>query len=111
LPLAEVLADYTALIDAARERAAAGATVFCLGLWSDRAVTPAFPDYEEGLRQICRAKGGQWVPLSDLFVDPTNHGPAGTPTAQGPSDVFHPNDAGHRAIADRLVAAIDAARP
>ncbi len=47
---------------------------------------------------------GKSMRLGDLFQQSGLRGPAGTNTWDGPSDDFHPNNAGHLAIAQRLVA-------
>jgi lysophospholipase L1-like esterase len=109
LSLVEV--RYAQLIHAALVRSVARARLFCLGLWSTPALAPEVTQFDAVLQHLCTAAGGHWVPLGDLFLDPADRGPAGTATYLGVSDNYHPNDTGHRAIAERLAAAVRAARP
>ncbi len=46
------------------------------------------------------------VRLARELRDAEFHGPAGRETFAGAGDEFHPNDAGHRAIADAVLAAL-----
>ncbi|WP_323793742.1 SGNH/GDSL hydrolase family protein [Nocardioides sp.] len=77
--------------------------VVCLGPWNDGVRTPP---YDLVVAQICDGDGRVHAPLSDLYDDAALHGPVGASTAFGPRDGFHPNDAGHAAIARRVAAAI-----
>jgi lysophospholipase L1-like esterase len=40
--------------------------------------------------------------ISPLYTQPGTRGPAGRPTFLGPGDDFHPNSAGHAAIAEAI---------
>lgn len=94
--------QYRALLSRTREASPETALV-CVGLW--RARWRAWP-YDRAIWGEARRAGGSFVPLSDLYADRTLRGPAGQPTWLGAADDFHPNDAGHRRIADRVVAAL-----
>lgn len=76
------------------------AALVCLGTWrpEDRG-----GEYDLMIRGVCEAHNGKYRPLSDLESNPDFKGPAGRQTFSGSSDTFHPNNAGHRAIADRVL--------
>ena len=92
--------SYTKLISSLRS-ASPGAGLICLGVWQteSRAVT-----YDDAIRRTCSQSDGRYIGLSDLFDSSGFRGPAGRQTFGGVSDDFHPNDVGHRAIANRIVA-------
>lgn len=74
----------------------------CLGVWY-RPETQIAQDLDAAIKQTCEANNGTYVPLSDLYSNAKNRGPRGVDTWKGKSDLFHPNTAGHLAIADRLL--------
>ncbi len=92
--------SYTELISSLQS-ASPGAGLICLGVWQteSRAVT-----YDDAIRRTCTQRDGRYIGLSDLFDSSGSRGPAGRQTFGGVSDDFHPNDVGHRAIANRIVA-------
>ena len=97
-------ADYAALLDGVRALAPE-AGLLCAGVWNGPEIAAGF---DRELRPACAEHGGLVVPLSDLYVDETLRGPKGSVVpGGGVRDEFHPNDAGHRAIADALLAALD----
>lgn len=71
--------------------------LLCLGPW----LMPS--DAQEFMRAECAAAGGEYLDIADLFE---LRGPAGDPGFPVPQDDFHPNQAGHDAIAARVVQAI-----
>lgn len=83
-------------------RASPAARLVCLGPW--RGADYAAIDEVE--RVACIGAGGRFVDLAPLFADGALHGPAGRATYHGPGDEFHPNDAGHAAIAAAVEAAV-----
>jgi acyl-CoA thioesterase-1 len=92
-------ADYRALI---AKVASPGAKVVCLTIWipKDAGLPPAkIPAsfYDATIRRACTT--GVIADISPIADDPATRGPAGRPTYLGPSDAFHPNSAGHSAIA------------
>ena len=54
------------------------------------------------IKDACTTQNGAFRALMPLYLNNSFHGPAGRTTFKGPADAFHPNDAGHAAIA-RLV--------
>lgn len=80
------------------------ARVLCLGPWQ-----PTFPLYvaeDAVIQSDCAADGGTFVDLMPLFAVGPYHGPVDRTTYHGPGDYFHPNDAGHAAIARALLLAL-----
>ncbi|SDC49426.1 Lysophospholipase L1 [Geodermatophilus telluris] len=104
LTAAEFGADYAALLDGVRALAP-DATLLCDGVWNGpELATPL----DRELRPVCADHGGVVVPLSPLYVDETLRGPEGSVLASGAvRDQFHPNDAGHAAIAEAMLAVLD----
>ena len=103
-PVADFRGDYQRLL--ARVSAVApDAVVLCLTPWGDPA--DAAP-YERVVERACTGAGHLTAPLSDLYAEQANRGPAGSPTALGERDDYHPNDAGHAAIAARVTEALAA---
>jgi acyl-CoA thioesterase I len=97
-------ADYAALLDGVRALAPE-AGLLCAGVWNGPEIAAGF---DRELRPACAEHGGLVVPLSELYVDETLRGPEGSAVpGGGVRDQFHPNDAGHAAIADALLAALD----
>jgi len=94
--------DYRALL-AKVTGASPGARLVCLTTWVPNDVPPAkIPAsfYDATIRRACT--GGAVADLSAISAQPGMRGPAGRPTSFGPGDAFHPNSAGHAAIA-RLI--------
>ena len=84
--------------------------LYCLGLWRSTVAvhnssTP--DDYDRLIEMACENVGGTFVPLSPIFDIKNTRGPAGVETETGASDEFHPNDLGHRMIADAVLEAIE----
>jgi lysophospholipase L1-like esterase len=95
--------DYRALV-AKLAAASPRARLVCLTTWipKDAAARPAarIPAsfYDATIRRACA--GGAAADVSPLVdARPATRGPAGRPTFLGPGDAFHPNSAGHAAIA------------
>lgn len=85
--------QYAALLDRIREGSPTAALI-CLGTWGDA------PQYDAQVQTACEAHSGRYVALRGLYADANLRGPAGEERFGGESDDFHPNDAGHTAIAD-----------
>lgn len=100
-PLSDFDAQYGALLDRIRA-SSPGAAIVCLGTW-----TGWGGDYDDLIERACDGHGGRYVALGDLFRDTANRGPEGRETFLGAGDDFHPNDAGHRAIADAILSVLD----
>ncbi|MBB3083225.1 SGNH/GDSL hydrolase family protein [Geodermatophilus sabuli] len=95
--------DYAALLDGVRALAPDAALV-CDGVWNGPDLATPL---DRELRPVCAARGGVVVPLSPLYVDETLRGPEGSPVpGGGVRDQFHPNDAGHAAIAEAMLAVL-----
>jgi acyl-CoA thioesterase I len=100
----EFAADYEALLDRVRSLAPEAGLV-CDGVWNGRELAS---DLDRELRPVCAAHGGLVVPLSGLYVDETLRGPEGSAVpGGGVRDQFHPNDAGHAAIAEAMLAVLE----
>jgi len=103
-PRRRFAADYRALL-AKVTAASPNARRVCLTTWVPPDVPPAkIPAsfYDATIRRACT--GGAVADLSGISAQPGMRGPEGRSTAFGPGDAFHPNSAGHAAIA-RLIEA------
>lgn len=98
--------QYEQLLARVRESSPDAALV-CLGTWRPPS---RGANHDLVIRQACESFGGQYRRLADLEADPTHKGPAGVETFLGPSDDFHPNNAGHAAIFERALSAIEVRR-
>lgn len=101
-PVKRFTADYEALVAKVKNQAP-DAAILCLGPWADG---DGSTTYGPLIEEACEAGGGSYAPLTDLYTKPKHHGPAGVESFGGKSDVFHPNDSGYKAIADRVLAHI-----
>lgn len=99
---ADVAVHYKALVEKVVS-SAPDATLICLGVWANQ---DGARNYDPHIQRPCEDAGGRFLRLTDLYDTPENHGPAGKPAFGGISDEFHPNDAGYKAIADRLLSAV-----
>jgi lysophospholipase L1-like esterase len=92
--------DYRALL-AKVTAASPGAKLVCLTTWvpKDAAAGARIPVsfYDATIRRACSA--GAVANLAPISAQPEMRGPEGRPTYLGPGDAFHPNSAGHAAIA------------
>ena len=95
--------QYAALITKIRTPSP-GAALLCVGTWSpgDAQTLP----FNYAIKDACVKNGGQYVDVLDLYNAAGNHGAEGVKTWAGVSDTFHPNDAGHKAIADLILSRI-----
>jgi acyl-CoA thioesterase-1 len=94
--------EYNTLLDRIRS-ASPDAALVCVGPWRPKEIADTF---DTMIKDLCEVRGGVFRSISDLFTDKSLKGPAGVLTFRGVSDAFHPNDRGHRAIADRILDAI-----
>jgi lysophospholipase L1-like esterase len=81
------------------------AQLICLGAWRPSSL-PGTSARDTAVSQACTDQGGTYIPLTGLFADASLRGPDGAPTWMGGADTFHPNSAGHRMIADRILASL-----
>ncbi|MGD9988020.1 SGNH/GDSL hydrolase family protein [Pseudonocardia sp.] len=79
------------------------AHLLCVGVWRPEQISKRF---DVIIKDTCETRGGVFRQLADLFDDAELRGPAGRAVFGGKSDDFHPNDRGHKAIAERLEQAI-----
>jgi lysophospholipase L1-like esterase len=106
-PRARFAADYRALL-AKLTAASPGAKLVCLTLWMPKEIADAQPhtiapsSYDRTIRRECSK--GTVVDLAPIYAQASMRGPAGRSTAFGPGDDFHPNTAGHAAIARAIEA-------
>jgi lysophospholipase L1-like esterase len=103
-PRKQFAADYRALL-AKVTAASPGAKLVCVTVWVPDDVPKAkiaAAAYDATIRRACTH--GAVADVSPIAGDPSMRGPAGRSTFLGPGDAFHPNSAGHAAIA-RLIAA------
>ncbi len=96
-PLADFETDYADLVTRVRASSPDAALV-CAGTWTGDGAP-----YDEVVARVCAGGGGRYISLAELYADPALRGPEGRDTFVGPGDHFHPNDAGHRAIADAVL--------
>jgi len=75
-----------------------------LGVWKQYPAVRAV--YDLIISRLALEYGAQYVSLEDLGDDPTMSGPSGVSVYRGTSDGFHPNDAGHAALAAAVEDAI-----
>ncbi|QYB00083.1 hypothetical protein I1A62_02985 (plasmid) [Rhodococcus sp. USK10] len=81
---------------------APAAPLLCLGAWRDQ--QDAFI-IDAIIYDACSTDQNKFVQLTDIFERAGSRGPAGRPAylGGGIGDVFYPNDAGHEAIAQRVL--------
>lgn len=97
--------DYTGLLDAVRQKSP-HAVLLCLSVWGED--SPKVQQMNKAIATDCTQRSGGYVPISDLYGDPANRGPAGTIRKSDGAvlDDFHPNLAGHTAIAQKVLAGL-----
>jgi acyl-CoA thioesterase-1 len=98
--------QYARLLDRIRT-ASPDAALVCVGVWRPKELADTFDTI---IKDLCEVRGGVFRAISDLAEDEHLRGPAGVPTFEGRSDAFHPNNRGHRMIADRVLDAISVNR-
>jgi len=81
--------------------------LICLGVWGGAAgrseVGASLDDFDNVIASECAARGGRFAPLTAVHDDQTARGPAGRRTPFGVADDLHPNDRGHRHIAELVL--------
>lgn len=98
--------QYARLLDRIRS-ASPDTALLCVGVWRPKKMADTFDTI---IKDLCEVRGGVFRSISDFAADEHLRGPAGVATFGGSSDAFHPNDRGHRMIADRLLGAISVNR-
>lgn len=94
--------DYETLLGRIRD-ASPDAALVCIGPWRPGDSASRFDTI---IKDLCEAQKGVFRSISDISENASMKGPADLPTFGGASDDFHPNDRGHRAIADRMLGAV-----
>lgn len=93
----------------------ARARLVCLGGWDNpRAVNrTGIPAgwYDQVAQAACSAAGGSYLDISGIYLQRSDHGPAGMVTTLGIRDGFHPNDRGHQRLAAAVLGALNVPRP
>ena len=86
------------------------AKLVCVAVWNGDYSNPAWAPsatYDAKIRGDCT--GGKVANVGGAFDVAADRGPAGTSSAFGLRDQFHPNDAGHQAIATAVLGALRSA--
>jgi lysophospholipase L1-like esterase len=102
-PLSNFRRDYRHLLSLIR-RTSPAARLLCLSVWQGgQSVDPERSPYNAVIASECRT--GVYVNITDLALNRGYHGPANRRTFVQTqlSDTFHPNDAGHAAIAAAIL--------
>lgn len=99
-PIDQFYDDYVALVDSVQR--SKDVQLICVGVWGSGGPTISDP-YDFEIRKVCEQRGGQYVDLTAAFELKDTFGPEGSPSWLGPSDNFHPNDKGHRLIANLIL--------
>lgn len=100
-PPTEFRASYAEYLDRLR-RESPGVGLLCLGVWGDPIDKNVA--YDDAIKSECLAREGKFIELKQEYRRADIKGPAGLSLWQGTSDAGHPNDAGHRMIADYILA-------
>lgn len=100
-PSSDFARDYAA--DIARIRSAnRSVRLICLSVWRPTK-DPTGQVANNTIGDLCSDRYSVYVDITALFDLSSLRGPQGRETWQGVGDDFHPNDAGHRAIADAIL--------
>jgi acyl-CoA thioesterase-1 len=100
----EFTTTYPEYLDALRSESP-DAKLACVGTW---APTPKSDLFDAVIQSACAERSGTYVDITDIYMDrATTRAIEGTPWYGGTvKDDAHPNDAGHRAIADAVLAVV-----
>lgn len=100
---AQFAVDYPELLDSIRA-ASPDAALLCAGVWQSN---PVQLSMDNTIRSECEKRGGRFASLAALYADKTNQSTPGRPHWDGGhTDGNHPNDAGHRKVADALLSLV-----
>lgn len=100
-PVDEFQNNYSRLLRFIRTKAS-NAKLLCLGIWQGYLGW----EYDEAIMKLAEKNNAEFVYIGDIFENQKNKSRRGDSTPWGPADDFHPSDAGHLAIANRIVSAI-----
>lgn len=101
-PIPEFQKAYVDLLNRVRA-GSPKAVLVCAGVWEDVNGGPDSLPYNNVISKECTSRGGRFVTLTPIYKNRASIGPVGVPAYGGTSDSFHPNDTGHKAIADALL--------
>lgn len=98
--------DYPQFLDAVREHSP-DAILLCTGIWGQDSGQAR--EMDRVIKGECENRDGGFVPLGEIYADPSNRGPAGTvrPADGAVLDNFHPNNGGHSKIATAILNGLD----
>lgn len=100
---AQFAADYPALLDSIRT-GSPGAALLCAGVWQSN---PTQRLMDDTIQTECEKRGGRFASLAAIYADKANQSTPGQPHWDGGlTDGNHPNDAGHKKIADALLSLV-----
>ncbi|MBC9735328.1 SGNH/GDSL hydrolase family protein [Nocardioides marmotae] len=88
--------NYSDLVRAVRKQSP-DAGLVCLGSWQTEYRASLV---DATIDRTCTEADGVYVDLNELYLDENLRGPEGAQGVYGVSDNFHPNDAGHGAMAE-----------
>ncbi|WP_458781234.1 SGNH/GDSL hydrolase family protein [Arthrobacter sp. D3-16] len=75
--------------------------ILCASVWQSEGTS--MDVYNRAIQEQCEHAGGKYANISTLYGAAGHRGPEGLETWIGTSDTFHPNDIGHKAIANLLL--------
>lgn len=107
-PLGGFRQQYDSLLDRVAAKSP-GVRFLCMGIWRTANATVAnIPGagYDAEIKESCEERRGHYLPLQPIYDAPGSRGPAGVDTFAGKSDVFHPNNEGHAAIAEAALSSL-----
>ncbi|WIE65967.1 SGNH/GDSL hydrolase family protein [Curtobacterium sp. MCLR17_036] len=102
VPMDEFDDAYSALLQKVTD-GSPDVQIVCAGVWEANGGEPGESAYDTSIRRLCAKAGGLFVSLRPIYTENDVIGPVGEPTWQGETDDFHPNDKGHKLIADALL--------
>ncbi|HJP66200.1 MAG TPA: SGNH/GDSL hydrolase family protein [Actinomycetota bacterium] len=92
--------QFTSFYDDLLLKLPPGTRIVCLGIWKARSSRSV---YDPIIESSCAAHSGAFASLGAIYDDPNMHVQVGQATPWGVSaDTFHPNSAGHAAIAQAV---------
>jgi lysophospholipase L1-like esterase len=98
-PAATFAKQYRTLLD---QQQAKRSVLVCVGTWQ----TGTTAGIDQAIEPLCREYGGTFVKIGDLRKYPANVAQNGQPAYPETADGAHPNDQGHKQMAQRILAAL-----
>lgn len=100
VPLETFKANYVNLFNMVK-KSSPDVRFMCASTWAKDS-----PTFDVAIHDLCETVDGAYVDLTGAKAVPANRGPKDVQTEFGLSDAFHPNDAGHKAIAEAIISKI-----